>query len=48
MKPAFRQLTNHFLHVRYGNFKATREVYDAMHDLQGKLGKGGRDETQGR
>ena len=26
----FRQLTQHFLRVRYGNFEATRELYDEM------------------
>ena len=25
--PAFRQLTNHFLRVRYGNFEATEELF---------------------
>ncbi|MDR1601451.1 MAG: DUF4129 domain-containing protein [Tannerella sp.] len=48
MKPAFRLLTNHFLQVRYGNFRATREVYDAMRGLQDKLKKGGRDEAIGQ
>jgi hypothetical protein len=44
MKPTFRLLTNHFLQVRYGNFKATREVYDAMCGLQNKLREGSSDE----
>ncbi|MDR0756355.1 MAG: DUF4129 domain-containing protein [Tannerella sp.] len=47
MKPAFRLLTNHFLQVRYGNFRATREVYDAMCGLQDKLKKGGSDDAIG-
>jgi hypothetical protein len=48
MKPAFRLLTNHFLQVRYGHFRATREVYDAMCGLQDKLKKGGNDEAIGQ
>ena len=38
--PAFRQLTNHFLRVRYGNFKATEELFRVMQTLQGEIGKG--------
>ena len=30
---AFRTLTAHFLRVRYGNFTATRELYDEVEDL---------------
>jgi hypothetical protein len=48
LKPAFRLLTNHFLQVRYGNFRATREVYDAMCGLQDELRKGGHDEEHGQ
>lgn len=40
-KPEFRQLTNHFLRIRYGNFSATRETYDAVKDLQMQIRKGG-------
>ncbi|MDR1408244.1 MAG: DUF4129 domain-containing protein [Tannerella sp.] len=47
LKPTFRMLTNHFLQVRYGNFAATREVYDTMYGLQDKLNKGGNDEAHG-
>ena len=39
--PVFRQLTNHFLRVRYGNFEATRELFDSMKSLQEEIGKGG-------
>lgn len=39
--PAFRQLTNHFLRVRYGNFEATEELYDTMQTLQEEIKKGG-------
>lgn len=39
--PAFRQLTNQFLRVRYGNFEATEELYRSMLALQGEIEKGG-------
>lgn len=39
--PAFRQLTNHFLRVRYGNFEATEELFRTMQALQEEIGKGG-------
>lgn len=39
--PAFRQMTNHFLRVRYGNFEATAELFRAMQALQEEIGKGG-------
>ncbi|MCD8183962.1 MAG: DUF4129 domain-containing protein [Bacteroides sp.] len=39
--PAFRQLTNHFLRVRYGNFDATEELFHTMQSLQEEIGKGG-------
>ena len=39
--PVFRQLTNHFLRVRYGNFEATEELFDSMKSLQEEIGKGG-------
>jgi hypothetical protein len=34
MKQPFRLLTNHFLHVRYGNYQASYELFETMHDLQ--------------
>lgn len=39
--PAFRQLTNHFLRVRYGNFEATEELFHSMQTLQEEMKKGG-------
>ena len=39
--PAFRQLTNHFLRVRYGNFEATEELFRTMQTLQEEIEKGG-------
>ena len=39
--PAFRQLTNHFLRVRYGNFEATEELFRTMQTLQEEIRKGG-------
>ncbi|MBS5638608.1 MAG: DUF4129 domain-containing protein, partial [Bacteroides sp.] len=39
--PAFRQLTNHFLRVRYGNFEATEELFRTMQVLQEEIEKGG-------
>ena len=38
---AFRQLTNHFLQVRYGNFEATEELFRTMRALQEEIEKGG-------
>ena len=32
--PAFRELTNHFLRVRYGNFEADESLYHRLCDLQ--------------
>jgi len=46
LKPTFRDFTNRFLQVRYGNFKATRELYDAMCHLRDELRKGGEDEGE--
>ncbi|MDR0845557.1 MAG: DUF4129 domain-containing protein, partial [Tannerella sp.] len=37
LKPPFRDFTNHFLQVRYGNFKATGELFKEMCDLQKAL-----------
>lgn len=39
--PAFRQLTNHFLRVRYGNFEATETLFHTMRTLQEEIRKGG-------
>ena len=47
MKPLFRELTTNFLHIRYGNYVASPELYEAMHKLQAdmkKIMKGGADE----
>ncbi|MDR3260693.1 MAG: DUF4129 domain-containing protein [Tannerella sp.] len=47
LKATFRDLTNRFLQVRYGNFKATRDLFDTMHGLQDELRKGDGDEEAG-
>jgi hypothetical protein len=47
LKASFRDFTNRFLQVRYGHFKATRELYDTMCGLQDKLKEGGDDEDDG-
>ena len=39
--PAFRQLTNHFLRVRYGNFEAAEALFHVMQSLQEEVKKGG-------
>ena len=39
--PAFRQLTNHFLRVRYGNFEAMEALFHVMQSLQEEMKKGG-------
>lgn len=44
LKVPFRKFTNHFLQVRYGNFKATGELFETMKNLQEKLRKGDADE----
>lgn len=47
MKPSFRELTNHFLQVRYGNYQATPELFDIMRDIQSRIRQikeGGTDE----
>jgi hypothetical protein len=31
--PAFRQLTTHFLQIRYGNYEATRALYEEVRQL---------------
>lgn len=42
---AFRELTHHFLRVRYGNFEATEELFHTMQalqeEIQEEIGKGG-------
>ena len=44
LKISFRTFTNHFLQVRYGNFKATSNLFDVMKNLRDELRKGGNDE----
>ena len=39
--PAFRQLTDHFMRVRYGNFEATEALFHSMLALQEEIRKGG-------
>lgn len=39
--PAFKQLTNQFLRVRYGNFEATEALFSTMQSLQEEIKKGG-------
>jgi hypothetical protein len=46
LKTPFRDFTNRFLQVRYGNFRATRELYDFMRLLHDELKKGGEDEGE--
>ena len=46
LKTPFRDFTNRFLQVRYGNFKATRELFDSMCSLRDELKKGGEDEGE--
>jgi hypothetical protein len=41
LKTPFRDLTGRFLQVRYGNFRATRELFDFMCRLQDELREGG-------
>ena len=40
LRSPFRNLTNIFLHVRYGNYRATPELCHQMHDLQQQILKG--------
>ena len=35
--PAFTTMTHHFINVRYGNFEATKELFDEMKTLQSAL-----------
>jgi len=37
IKPPFRTLTNHFLQVRYGNYPASIELFESMHQLQSSI-----------
>jgi hypothetical protein len=37
MKPPFRLFTNHFLHVRYGNYQASGELFETMRELQASI-----------
>ena len=46
LKAPFRDFTNRFLQIRYGNFKATRELFDSMCTLRDELKKGGEDERE--
>lgn len=39
--PDFRQLTNQFLRVRYGNFEASETLFESMKTLQEEMKKGG-------
>lgn len=39
---AFRQMTHHFLRVRYGNFEANSSLFEEMKLLKGSLEKGGK------
>jgi hypothetical protein len=46
LKMPFRDFTNRFLQVRYGNFKATRELFDSMCALRDEMKKGGDNEGE--
>ena len=46
LKTPFRDFTNRFLQIRYGNFKATRELFDSMCTLRDELKRGGEDERE--
>jgi hypothetical protein len=39
--PSFTLMTNHFLRIRYGNFKATKAIVEEMEGLQAEVEKGG-------
>lgn len=41
LRTPFRELTNHFLRVRYGNFEATETLFHEMQTLQREIVKGG-------
>lgn len=38
---AFKELTRHFLRIRYGNFEATPELFQTICSLQAEVRKGG-------
>lgn len=40
-RASFRELTNRFLRVRYGNFEATAPLFQEMQALQTEIAKGG-------
>lgn len=42
LQGVFRQLTNSFLRIRYGNFEATEELYRAMCGWQARIREGGK------
>ncbi len=44
-KSPFRDLTNRFLRVRYGNYDADRRLFNEMLTLQKEVQKGGEDEV---
>jgi hypothetical protein len=46
MKTPFRDFTNRFLQIRYGNFKATRELFDSMCTLRDEIKERGEDERE--
>lgn len=41
LRTPFRELTNRFLRVRYGNFEATEALFHEMQTLQREIVKGG-------
>jgi hypothetical protein len=41
IKQPFRELTNHFLQVRYGNYPASLLLYETMRELQSSIKKAG-------
>lgn len=41
LRTPFRELTNRFLRVRYGNFEATEALFHEMQTLQREIMKGG-------
>lgn len=45
LKVPFRRFTHHFLQVRYGNFKATGELFEVMKRLREELMEGGSGEA---
>lgn len=41
LRPVFRDFMNRFLQVRYSNYQATPELFDAMRELQRQIREGG-------